>query len=147
MIKTTDPYVRKCAMCGKLFTPPIPEEWAYKKYVLLRGKEGKYYFCSWSCLRKAEREGMEYKGGVRRTLLNGPRVTLSRGGLAYAVSQSGMSGPRVSELAGMSKSYIRYLLKKDREIRIPEKIAEKIAEVCGVNLSVILKEPKKEDST
>ena len=130
---------KKCPVCGKVFTPPVPDAWAYKMYTY--AKKGRVYYCSWGCLRAAEKSG---ERRVHKQQATGPRVTLSKGGLLYAIAQSGMSKPRLSEKIGFSTAYLRYLLKKDPPITVREDVAEKIADACGVTLSVIL---KKEDST
>ena len=47
-----------CAMCGKVFYVHDAEVYAYKKgYAGYRTT----YFCSWGCMRKAEKEKDEYK--------------------------------------------------------------------------------------
>lgn len=42
---------KRCEQCGKIFETPCGD-WAYKK----DRKHGVYWFCTWSCLRKWERE-------------------------------------------------------------------------------------------
>ena len=49
--------VRKCPECGKLFTVLYPHLWAYKKGY----RDHWDYLCSWSCLRKKQREDEERK--------------------------------------------------------------------------------------
>lgn len=49
----------ECAECRKIFERPTKREWGYK-----RGSSHKgtcLFFCSWSCLRKYDRE----HGGVK----------------------------------------------------------------------------------
>lgn len=125
--------LRKCAVCGKVFEPPLPDDWVYKAYS--RTGMAKLWFCSWHCLRKAEAEDM------RRTYkpITGPKVTLSKGGLLYAIAQSGLSSARLSLKLDRSKSYLRSMMKHE-PIRTSKEMAERIADVCGVSLSVILKE-------
>lgn len=43
---------RTCPVCGKKFTVTSPGEWAYKGYY----NEHYKLVCSWSCVRKRERE-------------------------------------------------------------------------------------------
>lgn len=48
-----------CYECGKIFYPPVREEWVFKRYVPRASRDSRdrtIYFCSWSCLRKYERE-------------------------------------------------------------------------------------------
>lgn len=52
MNKAFDLYARKCHQCGKRFESGT--EWAYK-CDKQKGKKGKYYFCSWRCLRQFDR--------------------------------------------------------------------------------------------
>lgn len=133
--------LKKCAVCGKIFEPPIPDEWAYKVYN--RAYTSKLWFCSWGCLRKAEK--LEIKKTY--TPITGPKVILSKGGLKFAIAQSGQSMVRLSVKTGRSKSYLRTLMQHE-PIRTSLEMAERIADACGVTVSVILKEPlKKEDST
>ena len=47
-----------CAECGKVFHPPVKEQWVYKKGSKINWRQtGEYvlYFCSWKCLRTYER--------------------------------------------------------------------------------------------
>lgn len=133
--------LKKCAVCGKIFEPPIPEDWVYKAYN--RAGTSKLWFCSWGCLRKAEAAGMKKTYDP----IKGPKIILSKGGLKFAIAQSGQSMQRLSLKTGRSKSYLRTLLKQD-PMRTTMEMAERIADACGVTVSVILKEPlKKEDST
>ena len=46
---------RKCKVCGKKIYLPVPEMWAYKTEKLKGGRTF-HYFCSWKCLREAERK-------------------------------------------------------------------------------------------
>lgn len=48
---------RVCAVCGKVFWPPDPGSWVYKreKWNTKKFKYRTIYFCSWGCLRKYER--------------------------------------------------------------------------------------------
>ena len=43
---------KKCPICGKVFTVFDVNTWAYKR----RFKNAGGYYCSWGCLRAAERE-------------------------------------------------------------------------------------------
>lgn len=47
-----DIITKLCAQCGREFSVLYPDRWAYKT-----GTARKKYFCSWSCLREAEKEG------------------------------------------------------------------------------------------
>lgn len=42
---------RKCPNCGNTFYTTMGQ-WAYQ----LRKGKGRVYYCSWSCMRKAEKE-------------------------------------------------------------------------------------------
>ena len=43
-----------CAECGREISVLHPDQWAYKK----PKRSGHIYWCSWSCLREAEKKGM-----------------------------------------------------------------------------------------
>ena len=51
---------RKCPICGGYFRIPDVYEWAYKARVKTNAKYKQTKFvCSYSCMRKAEREDAE----------------------------------------------------------------------------------------
>ena len=46
---------RTCAICGKVFYPPDPGAWVFKRELERNHRHKVIYFCSWGCLRKYER--------------------------------------------------------------------------------------------
>lgn len=137
----TDYGVKVCEYCGKAFEPPIPDDWVYRVQINYR----RAWVCSWSCLRAAERTGELPHGAREKDRPRAPKkknyVSISRGGLMFAVSQSGMTSGTVSVKAGKTRTYISSTLRrKDPPARIPREVAERIAEICGVSPSVIIKE-------
>lgn len=57
----------KCPVCGKLFFVGDRGAYVYKHKVYTYKKEkfsgyyGTFYFCSWTCLRKAEKQNFIYE--------------------------------------------------------------------------------------
>ena len=52
----TDPFRPcECEQCGKLFVKGLVVDWAYKKVVKKKWTRT-LWFCSWSCMRKWEKE-------------------------------------------------------------------------------------------
>lgn len=52
----TDPFRPcMCEQCGKLFVKGLVIDWAYKKVVKKKWTRT-LWFCSWSCMRKWEKE-------------------------------------------------------------------------------------------
>lgn len=51
-----DPYMHKCAICGKSVYVPCPDLWTYKR--VFREGDNSYYkwFCSYHCVREYDRE-------------------------------------------------------------------------------------------
>lgn len=66
---------RICPECGKEFTCYLAEGWAYK---IFKGKKA-YYYCSYSCLRKAQREN--YRGVKCKECGKIFKVKCKRGGV------------------------------------------------------------------
>lgn len=60
-------YQCKCHLCGKIFFSGNLHEWVYKM-------DG-YYFCSWSCFRRYEKEQELMK---REVLRNAKRKSVHR---------------------------------------------------------------------
>lgn len=55
----------KCPVCGKIFFRRFPAgDWAYKEYRGVNGKE--IFYCSWHCLRAAEKKRGKKREGVDR---------------------------------------------------------------------------------
>lgn len=50
---------RECCVCGKMIYN-VSEEWAYKSG--LRDSKPTMWFCSWHCMREAERNPGKYSG-------------------------------------------------------------------------------------
>ena len=60
-----------CPMCSKRFYPMAVDEWVYKrpkKYNSKTGAGGYMHFCSWSCLKKYDKQDEEerLKSGKRK---------------------------------------------------------------------------------
>ena len=51
--------VMKCDSCGKDFYCWNQSDWAYRR----NSKNGSHFFCSWSCMRRHDREA---EAGTRR---------------------------------------------------------------------------------
>lgn len=45
---------KKCKCCGKTFYTHVGNDWAYK--IVVNKTHNTYFYCSWSCLRKAQKE-------------------------------------------------------------------------------------------
>lgn len=48
-----------CPECGKIFYPPVKEQWVYRRYIFKSNRTGaqdEHLFCSWGCMRKYDRE-------------------------------------------------------------------------------------------
>ena len=56
--------LRTCGECGKRFTVLYPHMWRYKR----KPKGAAIYFCSYSCVRKFDREGVENMGERRNRI-------------------------------------------------------------------------------
>ena len=78
--------LRTCGECGKRFTVLYPHLWRYKR--------AKYYLCSWSCMRKFDREGVENMGERR------DRIEIAK--TIIEMAKNGQGGAPVTEyLAGL----------------------------------------------
>jgi len=113
---TTDLISRKCRRCGKEISVLHPAQWAFKKVSGMNVT----YWCSWTCLRKDEKEG---KFDMRKLTLEDKkeavRIALSGGNPLDYIRMCGISN------AAEAWSKIKEdLKKKDPEAwaRLPKRV-------------------------
>lgn len=84
---------RECPECGKKFEI-CGEDWGYT----LNNKGKKYYYCSWSCLRAAEKRKPQTKIQQRERILQ--------------AIEDGLSVREISELLDVSPQVVSYWKKR-----------------------------------
>lgn len=95
-----------CAQCGREFSVLYPDRWAYKT-----GAARKKYFCSWSCLREAEKEGK----------LNMNKLTLDNKKHAVKIAMDGGNPLEYIRMCGVKNAAESWMkIKNDLKLKDPE---------------------------
>lgn len=131
MVKAVD-YKRTCMHCGKSFVPPIPEEWAYRRTMYGRNA----WFCSWGCLRGAEKAGRLNYAPQKKTPDRPTTAMICKGNLLWAIDRSGRSRAQLSLQMGFDRNYITHVLNRQLP-RISRKNLRILAEGLGVEESFL----------
>ena len=79
---------KKCANCGKEISILHPDHWAYKRVM----KNVNIFWCSWSCLRRSEKEGkLDMKKLTLESKKEAVRIALAGGNPLEFIRMCGIS--------------------------------------------------------
>lgn len=111
---------RTCPVCGGSFW--VGEEWAYK----LPGRNRYIYFCSWKCLRQAEKEGLCKHMSSAKNLTPEEKAKIGE------LYEQGLSAIQIADELGRSESSIHRILGGLRRAKAAEQPEEPAAPCDGM---------------
>lgn len=126
---------KKCPECKRVFYVPLVDQWAYKR---LWSTSSYTYYCSWHCLRAAERKKQISKER-RKQMATANTVILDKRAVLNMLILRGRTISVISEDCGHKKNWLSAMLLKNSS-RIKKENAEKLANALQCDVGSLLLE-------